>query len=49
LKQTKEVVALDKLLANGLQMIAEKKGELIKLSFKEFEPLNIICNTLQIP
>ena len=30
-------------------MIADKKGELVKLAFKEYEPLNIICNTLQIP
>ncbi len=30
-------------------MISDQKGELIKLQFKDYEPLNIICNTLQIP
>ena len=30
-------------------MITDKKGDLVKLAFKEYEPLNIICNTLQIP
>lgn len=49
LKQKKEIIPYEQFLANGLKMISDKKGDLIRLAFKEYEPLNIICNVLQIP
>jgi formiminotetrahydrofolate cyclodeaminase len=49
MKQKKEIIHYDTFLANGLKMISDIKGDLVKLAFKEYEPFNIICNTLQIP
>ena len=48
-KNKSQLLSYDKLIKDGLKAVGNIKANLIKLKFKEREPLNIICNTLQVP
>ena len=44
-----EVVPYDRVIKDGLKAVEGIGANLVKLVFSEYEPLNMICNVLQVP